>query len=29
MLYVKWYEIVIVIMVLMWVFGQMRGGRGY
>jgi hypothetical protein len=29
MLYAKWYEVVIVIIVLLWVFGQLRGGHGY
>jgi hypothetical protein len=30
MLYAKWYEVVIVIIVLLWVFGQLRGqGQGY
>ncbi len=28
MLYAKWYEVVIVIFVLLWVIGQI-GGRGY
>lgn len=30
MLYAKWYEVVIVILVLLWVFGQVGGqGAGY
>lgn len=30
MLYSKWYEVVIVIIVLLWVFGQLQGqGQGF
>ncbi len=30
MLYAKWYEVVIVIIVLLWVLGQLGGqGSGY
>ena len=30
MLYAKGYEVIIVIIVLLWVFGQLRGhGHGY
>lgn len=29
MLYAKWYEIVIVIFVLLWVFGALGQGSGF
>ena len=29
MLYAKWYEVVIVIFVLLWVLGQIGQGPGY
>lgn len=29
MLYAKWYEIVIVIFVLLWLFGSLGQGPGY
>ena len=29
MLYAKWYEIVIVIFVLLWLFGSLGQGAGY
>lgn len=29
MLYAKWYEVVIVIFVLLWLFGHLGQGPGY